>query len=388
MVGSQEDRGDRPASIDPLVRPAWCEIDLGAITHNLTQLRGLVGPGVAIFVCLKSDAIGCGATAMARHCQVAGANGLAFGRIDAAIACREAGVRLPMLLYPTCLPDQAEVLERYDLMPTISTIEDVAAWSGRVQARLKVFLKIDAGGYRAGAFPDSAPVVAKALATSGKLELAGVYGHPMANYGHDAAGYVPDQIAGFIAGVKAIEASGIPIPIKMVSSSSIILEYPDADLDGIDPGRLVMGVCFPSVPEREKSWRRAVHAIKSRLVMVKSLDHDGCVPEAPFLVRRPGMRLGLIPMGWSDGYPARTPSTAEVLIRGRRAPVMPPIHSEIMRIDLTGIPDAVVGDEVVILGRSGDQRIELEELCKRWGMADFEIYMSLVKGLTKVYHDG
>lgn len=385
MEGNEDPGFMRRTAAGPLVRPTWCEIDLGAVTHNLVQLRAVVGPGVSIFVCLKSDAHGCGATAVALHCQTAGADGLAFGSIGSAIACRDAGAGLPLLLYPTCLPDQAELLEYYDLMPTVSTIEDVAAWSEAAKAGLKVFLKIDGGAYRAGAFPNSAPMVANAIARSGKLKLAGVYGHPMANYGHDSPGYVSAQIASFAAAVKAIEEAGIQIPIRMVSSSTILLDYPDADLDGIDPGRLVVGVSFPSTRDRHKSWRRAVHAIKSRLVMVKTLDHDGCVPEAPFLLRRPGMRLGLIPMGWSDGYPARTPSMAEVLIRGRRVPIIPPVHSEIMRIDLTGVPDATVGDEVVILGRSGSQCICLEELCNKWGMADSEIYVSLVKSLTKVY---
>jgi alanine racemase len=270
-------------------------------------------------------------------------------------------------------------------MPTMSTIEDVASWSSAVTGRLKVFLKIDAGGYRVGAFPNDAPAVARAIVQSGRLELAGVYGHVMANYGYDAPGYVPKQIAGILAGINAIEQSGIQIPRRMVSSSATLLEYPDADLNGIDPGRLVMGIRFPSLPERDRLWRRAVRAIKSRLIMVKSIDHDGSVPEAPFLARREGMRLGLVPIGWSDGYPANPAAHADMLVRGRRAPVIPPIHSEMMRIDLTGVPDAAVGDDVVILGPSGEDHIFLEELSERWGFADFEIYMSLVKGLPKIY---
>jgi alanine racemase len=367
------------------IRPSWCEIDLGAITHNLSRLRALIAPGVSIFVCLKSDAIGCGAVAVAAHAEAAGADGFALGRIDTAIACRRAGVTRPMLLYPTCLPAQAGLLESYDLMPTISTREDVAAWSRAVSGRLKVFLKIDGGGYRVGAFPDDAPAVARAIVESGNLQLAGVYGHPMASYGHDAPGYVTDQIASFMSALTAIARSGIDVGIRMVSSSALLLEHPDADLDAVDPGRLMMGIGFPSIPERRMQWRHAVRAIKSRLVMVKSLDHGGCVPEAPFLPDRQGMRLGLIPLGWSDGYPAKPSKVADVLVRGRRACVVAPIHSELMRIDLTGIPDAAVGDEVVILGRSGDAEIAIEELSELWGLADFEIYMTLAKGLEKIY---
>ncbi len=119
--------------------------------------------------------------------------------------------------------------------------------------------------------------------------------------------------------------------------------------------------------------------------MVKALDDAEGSPEAPFLSRREGMRLGLMPLGWGDGYPAHPPARVEVLVRGKRVPVIPPIHSELARIDLTDCRDAVVGDEVVLLGCSGSEEIVLDELCDRWGMADFEIYASFVRRLPKRY---
>ena len=110
------------------LRPTWYEIDLDAIAENFRSLRAAVGPDVAIYACLKRNAYGCGAVAVARRLAREGAEGLALGNIYDAIAIRAAGVDLPILLYPTCLPEQAETLRRHDLMASVSSAEEAVAW--------------------------------------------------------------------------------------------------------------------------------------------------------------------------------------------------------------------------------------------------------------------
>ena len=106
-------------------RPTWCEIDLSAVTENLATLREMVGPKVAIFVCLKGDANGCGDIAVGRAVQGAGVAGVAFGNLDRAVAAREGSLHAPILLYPTVLPNAASFLERHDMMPTVSTLDNM-----------------------------------------------------------------------------------------------------------------------------------------------------------------------------------------------------------------------------------------------------------------------
>ena len=135
------------------LRPTWYEIDLDAIAENFRSLRAAVGPDVAIYACLKRNAYGCGAVAVARRLARDGAEGLALGNVYDAIAIRAAGVHLPILLYPTCLPEQAETLRRHDLIASVSSAEEAVAWDVACRGRLKVFVKIDAGAFRAGALP-------------------------------------------------------------------------------------------------------------------------------------------------------------------------------------------------------------------------------------------
>jgi alanine racemase len=365
-------------------RPTWCEIDLSAVTYNLSTLGDMVGPKVGVYVCVKGDASGCGDIEVARTAEQAGAAGAAFGNLDRAMAARKAGVKIPILLYPTCLPDTAPALEEQNMMPSISTMEDVAAWSSHAKS-LKVFLKLDGGGFRAGALPHQAPAIARAIQDSNTLELAGAYGHPMASYGPLNPVYNDAQINSCIDAIRRVEAAGIDVPVRMVSSSAIILSHPAADLNAVDPGRLAIGQSFPAAAGRERNWRHALVGLRSHLVMVKSLDDIGDVMPAPFLTRRPGMKLGLIPYGWSDGYPKKMPEAATALLHGERVRLLGPTHSEMMRVDLTDVPDAKIGDEVVLLGRQGNDEITLDELAAQWKVGVSELYGAIGKGVRRHY---
>jgi len=372
-------------STEQFHRPTWCEIDLSAIDRNIRLTREIVGPSVKLFVCLKGNASGCGAIEVGFAAQRAGADGLAFGNIDFALESRRAGIDLPILLYHSCLPASAHVLEANGMIATLSTREDIVAWSAQTRSRLEVFLKVDCGGLRAGALPRDAVALATAIAADPKLSLAGVYGHTLATYGKHVPGAVEGQIGIFRNVIAQIEQAGIRVPLKMFSSSELIPKHPAADFNAIDPGRLIVGIGFPAVPERQRQWSPALVGLKSRLVMKKAL---GPTPELesppPFDVRA-NMVIGLIPFGWSYGYPRQMPPSATALVKGRRVRILGPTHSELMRIDLTDVPGAEVGDEVVLFGKSEGEEITMEELAQQWGVGTFDIYNRIGKSVARRY---
>ena len=373
----------------PFLRSVWCEIDLDAIERNIRQLKEIIGPAVNLFVCLKGDALGCGARQVAQVCEQAGADGLAFGNIDTAIACRPFAQKLPMLLYPCCLPQTAGVLEQHRLSATLSTLDDVHRWAMHVTTGIDVFLKIDTGGLRAGAFPDEAVEVAKAIVATGKLRLAGVYGHSLASYHREESGaqmqLQQQQIDVFLSSIEQMEGAGIKIPIRMFASSEAVLSCPSADMNAVEPGRLIAGLDFPAADSRLRSWHPALVGLKSRIVMRKALPSHLQADPCAFFPTRDGMVIGLIPFGWSDGYPRRLPPGATVLVNGKRVPVVGPVHSELLRIDLTDVPDAAVGDEVVLLGSSGDQTITLQELQQQWDMDLSELFLTVGRRLPRIF---
>lgn len=376
-------------SIETSHRPTWCEIDLDAIKNNILQLRHMLDSKVSLFVCLKGDAISCGAIEIAKTCQENGVMGLSFGNIDTAIACRKAGIHLPMLLYPNCLPSSAETLERYKLSPTISSLEEVSLWREFVKGGLDVFLKVDTGGLRAGAFPEKSVDVAREILDAPNLSLVGVYGHAMvATSGTSSLeinSKIEKQIQLFTETLNKLDQENIEIPIKMFSSSETLLCFPEADFNTVEPGRLIMGIDFPSIPLRKRQWSPALKALKSRVVSIKRIESAVLAADVQLFTVDTNTLIGLVPFGWSDGFPKEVKTTAEVLIRGKRVSVIGPVHSEMLRLDLSQVPESMVGDEVVFLGRSGEDNISIEELADQWNTNVFGVMHAIRNSVSRVY---
>ncbi len=367
------------------LRPTWYEIDLDAIAENFRSLRAAVGSEVAIYACLKRNAYGCGAVRVARRLAREGAEGLALGNIYDAIAIRAAGLDLPILLYPTCLPEQAEALRRYDLMASVSSAEEAVAWNAASRDRLKVFVKIDAGAFRAGALPRDARATFAAFKGLRRLELAGAYSHFLLPQADEAHAYW--QLANFQSAVAAADELGIKLPVRMVAGTAVVLNYPEMDLNGVDPGRMLYGVRALPNPERDFSLRPALRGFRSRLIMVKDVEPaDAEGGRAPFELARP-MRIGLLPLGWGDGFPRVKPDGASVLVRGRRVPLLPPVHLEHLRVDLTEVPQARLGDEVTLVGRQNEAELLMEEVARQWGLGPAEFYALLRDHVPRAYFE-
>lgn len=373
-----------PAS---LLRPTWFEIDLDAVAHNLRQLRRMVGSGVAVYACLKRNAYGCGAGQVARVMQREGADAIAVGNIDDALAIRDARVTLPILLYPNCLAaDAGPAVVRHRLMPTISGLDDVAAWERAADGgTLDAFAKIDVGLFRGGAMPREALALLGRISDSNVLRLAGAYAHL---HGYDPAtgdNYVAWQFENFRTVMREAASHGIDVPVRMVASTSVVLQHPEMDLNGVDPGRILYGLKPSPVASRNLPMRPAVRAWKSRLILTKWIapeDAGGFAGPFPVRERR---RIGVLPLGWGDGIPRRLPGRAEALVGGTRVHVVGPVHLEHMRVDLTDVPDAGVGDEATFLGTQGEEAITLEELADCWGIDALDFLGGMRDHIARIY---
>lgn len=184
-------------------------------------------------------------------------------------------------------------MEALDLVPTVSTLEEATAWNAAFTGRRKVFLKVDVGLLRAGAMVADLPSIFAALGGLERLELAGIYGH-FFSYG---ASVTADQVlawqfARMAMALRAAADAGVGVPSAVVSSTNAVLDHPEMDLTGVDPGRLLYGLSGSERPARQGSFRPALVGFKTRLVLRKDLGEiDADAYAAPF-VPRPGMRSG------------------------------------------------------------------------------------------------
>jgi alanine racemase len=216
------------------------------------------------------------------------------------------------------------------------------------------------------------------------LRLGGLCAHPHAPDGGDPA-YAEWQLGRFTAVVDELEARGIRVPIRLLAASPFVLRFPRTYLNAVDPGRMLYGIVLPGETS-PVPLRPTLRALTTRIIALKELmPRERFAELAPFPVTAP-MRLGVIPMGSADGL--LWLHAGRVLVRGRAAPIVTGPNLEHTRIDLTRVPDARVGDEVVIIGRQGDAEITAAEVASRHGLGLHHVATTVGPRVVRVYLSG
>ena len=346
------------ASVDEHARPNLFEIDLGAIAGFARNIRRLVGPEAKIFAALKCNAYGFGLVPVARTVTAAGIDAISVVDRADAIALRQAGISAPILVYPGSLANSAAVTaaEAYGLIPTLVDLSSAEIYSQLATRSLDIAVKVDIGQERLGFPAEEAAAAIAAISRMPRLRVRIVNSHPNVPT-PPSLEYLKWQFQRFEAVCRKLDALGINVPIRMVASSKILAILGRLALNAIDPGQMFFG---PFQEEGDVPWptaRQPLRKISSRLIHVRSLSRTEFQKEAPFPVRA-GTRMGIVPLGSADGG-ARI-HAGEVLVRGRRAKFLSGASLEHMRIDLTGIPEAELGDEVVFVGEQGGDAITPE----------------------------
>jgi alanine racemase len=363
------------------LRPTTLEIDLDAAADNVRAVRRLVGPSRSIFAVVKADGYGFGAAEMGAVFARSGADWLAVADLAEGVRLRARGLTLPILVYPSSLPEAASEALRHGLVPTLVDLDAARAYAQAATGPCPVFVKVDVGLERLGVPAEQAVKTILAMLELPHLTLAGLCAHPHAEVGGDPA-YADWQAGRFTAVIDELEARGVRVPVRLLAASPFVLRFPHTYLNAVDPGRMLYGITFPGetppVP-----LRPALVALATRVIAVKEISpRERFAEQAPFPVTR-AMRLGVVPMGTADGL--RWLHAGRVLVRGRAVPLVGSPSLEHTRVDLTAVPDAAVGDEVVIIGRQGDEAITPGEVAAHQGLSQHHIATTVGPRVTRLY---
>jgi alanine racemase len=363
------------------LRPNVLAIDLDAAAHNVRAVRQLVGRERTLFAVVKADGYGHGAAEVGEVFLRNGADFLAVADLAEGVRLRRRGITAPVLVYPSSLPAAASDTLDHGLVPTVVDLDAARAYSEAASGPCEVFVKVDVGLERLGVPAGQAVKTILAMLELKHLRLGGICAHPHAEVGGDPA-YADWQLARFTSVVDELEMRGVRVPVRLVAATPWVLRFPHTYLNAVDPGRMLYGITFPGeappVP-----LRPTLRALTSRVIAVKELmPRERFAAQAPFPVTAP-MRLGVIPMGAADGL--RWLHAGRVLVRGRPAPVIGAPSLEHTRIDLTGVPEAAVGDEVVIIGRQGDGEITAAEVASRNGLGLHHVATTVGPRVTRQY---
>lgn len=345
-----------------LGRPNVFEIDLDAVYGATRRLREQLGRDVFFYATLKADGYGYGVDTVAYTVLEAGADGLSMSNLDDAVALRAAGIRVPILLYAGVAFNSRTVaaIAAHDIVPTICDEASFASLAQHIHAPLRVAVKVDVGPERIGVPVNEALALIERINAHPHLRVDVVNSHPNVKGGERAQACLDWQHERFAALQQALTASGMA-PSHFVMASSKVLRMAGARMafNAADPGAALF------FQQDAANTYQAFHALKTQVLTLRTVCRTEFMDEAPFPMY-PGMRVGILPMGYSDGIDRM--HVGHVLIRGKKVPVLGRAALEYLRVDLSEFPDVQVGDEVVILGRQGDVYIDPEDAARLHGV--------------------
>jgi alanine racemase len=373
------------ASENGTTSPNCFEVDLDAVAHNTAEVRRVAGADTTIFAAVKANAYGFGISEVSDVVLGAGADALAMVEVSEAVKLRRRGVRQPILIYAGSLATNHVVgaIEQYDLMPTLVDLDTSAAYSSLASKRIKAFMKVDVGQERNGVAPELAIGLIKAVRNLPNIELEGIYTHLHVPGQDESNTYVDWQYQRFLGVLRGLKDESIQIPIHMAASSAVIRTTKEMMLNAIDPGHLLYGLTASGRDNVKLQLKPAFASLRTRLTQVKQFRRTEFVDELPF--EAAGVtQIGVIPFGQAHGMVAL--NCGQVLVHGRRVQILGGPHVEHTRVDLTAVPNAVVGDEVVIIGRQRQIEISPREVMSYQGIArDMTIALEIRESVARLY---
>ena len=363
-------------------RPTWAEIDLDAVAHNTSELKKRVGGRTELLAVVKANGYGHGAVAIARTALEAGASRLGVACVDEGAQLRKAGISCPILILGYTPVWEAEKIVHHQLSPTVGTKQlalALARFSAEKKAVTQVHVKVETGMGRFGTPPAEVVEFAQFLGGLPNLKVDGLYTH-FAVADEEDKGFTHKQFGCFLEASDQLSW----IPCCHVGNSATVLDLPDMYLDMVRPGISLYGI-YPSAAVNRSLTLKPALTLKSRIGRLHPLAPGDSVSYGRTWIAEKPARVALITCGYADGLPRILSNRGSVLVRGVRAPIRGRICMDQCVIDVSHIPDVALDDEVVIIGRQGNEEITAEEVAALAGTISYEILCGITARVPRVY---
>lgn len=373
--------------IKEALRPAWTEIDLGNLDYNIKQIKEKVG-GSEIIGVVKADGYGHGAIEVSKVLLKNGVKTLAVADLREAISLRDAGFTCPIIMLGITPDLYADTLPEYDITPVISSRENALAVSEAAAAAGKIteaFVKVDTGMGRIGFLPDKAFVEEfKKISELPNLKIKGLFSH-FATADEKDKTYAQQQLDHFNTVYEKLKQAGVDIPVRTIANSAAVMEVPESCFEAVRPGNILYG-CYPSREvDRSLLSVRPVMSVKANIIHLKKVPPKFPVSYGRKFTTERESLIATLALGYADGYPRYLSGKGRVIVNGTYAPVVGAICMDQCMVDVTGVPDVKLGDEVVVMGSQGDLTILADEIGEKTGTINYEIVCAFGQRLPKVY---
>ncbi len=364
----------------------WAEIDLEAIRFNIARIRELVGERVRILVSVKADAYGHGAVPVSRTALDAGAEWLGVSHVKEALELRSFFPDTPILILSSGMRGHSEYIVRNNLTPVVSSLEiardlaQAALYSGK---KADIHCMIDTGMGRIGVWYENCVPLLEKISRIKGLRLQGLASHFATADDPDPA-FAIRQLERFRSVVGKLADRKVTIPLCHIANSGALINFPESRLDMVRPGIMLYGI-YPAEHHHQLIKLRPALTLKTQVAYLKTVEAGRTISYGRTHTVKRKTRIATLPIGYGDGFSRAHSNLGQVLIRGQRAPIVGIVTMDQVMVDVGGIEGVEVGDEAVLIGRQGEERITAEEAAARIGTISYEVLAQLGKRVSRVY---
>ena len=377
------------------VKRTWAEISLDAIMHNFNEIKKKVGNGPKICCVIKADGYGHGAEELSGIYEKLGADFFAVSNIDEGIEIRSSGVKLPILILGYTPVRDAQRLAQYNISQAVFSLDYAKALSAQCAEYgcvCKIHIKCDTGmsriGFMCQAFPrDDASVdeICEACALT-NLQPEGLFTHfCVSDESAEGRDFTRKQFKNFTHVRDALEERGLHIPIVHCSNSGAIEDYAATYCDMVRAGIILYGLA-PSPKLSGKLDLQPAMTLKTTVAYVKTLRAGADISYGRTFTAERDMKIATVPIGYADGFVRQNARDGYMLVNGRRAKIVGRICMDQTMLDVTGIEDVKVGDEVIVFGTGEHGEPTADTLARNTDTINYEVVCLVGKRVPRIYY--
>lgn len=359
----------------------YTEISLEAIKSNILEIKKILKPNVKFMAVVKANAYGHGSLAVSRAAVEAGADYLAVANVKEALELREAGIITPILILTESPTSVADEVIQYDLVQTIYSITEAKALSDEAVKRnkqAKVHVKVDTGMGRVGVSPSETNAFISKINSLPGIKLEGVFTH-FAKAEEQESSFTQEQFDKFQGLISKLDF----IPIKHAANSAAALYYPQTQLDMVRVGLMLYGL-YPAGNSRRLINLKPALSFKSRVTYLKKVGAGTPISYGGTYTTQRETKIATIPVGYADGFSRRLSNRGQVIIRGKRYPVVGTVTMDLIMVNVN---DSAVeaGDEVTLIGEQSGQMISVDEIARMEDTISYEVICAIGKRVPRIY---
>jgi alanine racemase len=374
-------------TIPQLFYPTVATVDLAALAHNLSQLRRVLSPLCDIMPVVKANAYGHGVIQTSQTLIQHGIARLAVFSTAEGIELRQAGVTVPILILGPIFSQQIGDLFASRLTPVVSdrsTLDLVAQMAARQATPCPIHLKVETGMGRLGLTQEELETLITSRKFPSSLQLEGLMSHLADSDGTDHIS-TEEQIRRFERVIKVVVDGGFHVPLVHLANSGGLARFPSARFTLVRPGIMLYG--YHTLPSSVPAPNlQPVLSLKTCVAQLRTIQQGETVSYNRTFTAQRSTRIAVLPIGYADGLSRHLSNRGHVLIQGQRASIVGRVCMDMIMVDVTTIPSVTVGDEVVLIGQQGNERITADEMAQWAETISYEVLCAISPKIPRLYH--